>query len=54
MTTWFATPAAVAARAGAPVLEAVGVVKGYRGGDGGHIRVLDGVDLTVRRARWWR
>lgn len=31
------------------VLEAVGVVKGYRGGDGGHIRVLDGVDLTVAR-----
>jgi lipoprotein-releasing system ATP-binding protein len=30
-----------------PVLEAVGVVKGYRGGDGGHIQVLDGVDLTV-------
>jgi lipoprotein-releasing system ATP-binding protein len=31
----------------APVLEAVGVVKGYRGGDGTTIRVLDGVDLTV-------
>ncbi len=30
-----------------PVLEAVGVVKGYRGGDGSTIRVLDGVDLTV-------
>lgn len=30
-----------------PVLEATGVVKGYRGGDGGHIRVLEGVDLTV-------
>lgn len=31
-----------------PVLEAVGVVKGYRGGDGTAIRVLDGVDLQVR------
>ncbi|MEX2181118.1 MAG: ABC transporter ATP-binding protein [Gemmatimonadaceae bacterium] len=30
-----------------PVLEAVGVVKGYRGGDGGQIRVLEGVDLTL-------
>lgn len=32
-----------------PVLEAVGVVKGYRGGDGGAIAVLDGVDLAVAR-----
>lgn len=31
----------------APVLDAVGVVKGYRGGDGSTIRVLDGVDLSV-------
>ncbi len=31
----------------APVLEAVGVVKGYRGGDGGAIHGLQGVDLTV-------
>jgi lipoprotein-releasing system ATP-binding protein len=30
-----------------PVLEAVGVVKGYRGGDGGMIHVLTGVDLVV-------
>ena len=30
-----------------PVLEALGVVKGYRGGDGAAIRVLDGVDLQV-------
>lgn len=30
-----------------PVLEAIGVVKGYRGGDGSTIKVLDGVDLTV-------
>lgn len=30
-----------------PVLEALGVVKGYRGGDGSAIRVLDGVDLQV-------
>ena len=29
------------------VLEARGVVKTYRGGDGGEIRVLDGVDLVV-------
>lgn len=34
---------------GIPVLEAVGVVKGYRGGDGSAISVLDGVDLTVAR-----
>lgn len=32
-----------------PVLEAAGVVKGYRGGDGSILRVLDGVDLTVSR-----
>lgn len=32
-----------------PVLEAVGVVKGYRGGDGSAIAVLDGVDLAVAR-----
>jgi lipoprotein-releasing system ATP-binding protein len=31
------------------VLEAAGVVKGYRGGDGAPIRVLEGVDLTVER-----
>ena len=31
-----------------PVLEAEGVVKGYRGGDGSAIHVLNGVDLTVR------
>jgi len=30
-----------------PVLEAHGVVKGYRGGDGSAIRVLTGVDLAV-------
>lgn len=30
-----------------PVLEATGVVKGYRGGDGNPIRVLEGVDLVV-------
>jgi lipoprotein-releasing system ATP-binding protein len=30
------------------VLVAEGVVKGYRGGDGGVIQVLQGVDLTVR------
>jgi lipoprotein-releasing system ATP-binding protein len=32
-----------------PVLEARGLVKSYRGGDGGLISVLDGVDLTVSR-----
>ena len=31
------------------VIEARGLVKSYRGGDGGVIRVLDGVDLDVRR-----
>lgn len=31
------------------VLEARGVVKEYRGGDGGTLRVLDGVDLSVAR-----
>lgn len=31
----------------APVLEAVGVAKGYRGGDGSTIQVLAGVDLAV-------
>lgn len=30
-----------------PVLEAAGVVKGYRGGDGAAINVLTGVDLVV-------
>jgi lipoprotein-releasing system ATP-binding protein len=30
-----------------PVLVAEGVVKGYRGGDGGVIQVLSGVDLTI-------
>ncbi len=32
-----------------PVLEAVGVVKAYRGGDGSPISVLNGVDLAVGR-----
>lgn len=32
-----------------PVLEAHGVVKGYRGGDGGVVHVLEGVDLAVQR-----
>lgn len=32
-----------------PVLEAVRVVKGYQGGDGSPIQVLDGVDLAVAR-----
>jgi lipoprotein-releasing system ATP-binding protein len=32
-----------------PVLEAVGVEKSYRGGDGARIQVLAGVDLTVSR-----
>ncbi len=32
-----------------PMLEATGVVKVFRGGDGGEVRVLDGVDLTVAR-----
>lgn len=41
-------PEAVGAAA-APVLEARGLVKSYRGGDGGLITVLDGVNLTVSR-----
>lgn len=32
---------------GVPVLQATGVVKSYRGGDGGAIHVLSGVDLVV-------
>ncbi|MCL4213377.1 MAG: ABC transporter ATP-binding protein [Gemmatimonadales bacterium] len=32
-----------------PVLEAIGVAKSYRGGDGNEIRVLAGVDLTLAR-----
>ncbi|MHB1310925.1 MAG: ABC transporter ATP-binding protein [Gemmatimonadaceae bacterium] len=32
-----------------PILEARGVTKVFTGGDGGAIRVLDGVDLTVSR-----
>ena len=34
---------------GMPVLAAEDVVKEYRGGDGGTVRVLDGVQLTVGR-----
>lgn len=33
---------------GSPILEAAGVVKVFRGGDGGEVRVLEGVDLAVR------
>lgn len=36
------------AATGGPVLEARGVVKGYRGGDGGVVHVLEGVDLAVQ------
>jgi lipoprotein-releasing system ATP-binding protein len=32
-----------------PVVHAMGVVKEFLGGDGGVIRILDGVSLTVRR-----
>jgi lipoprotein-releasing system ATP-binding protein len=32
-----------------PMLEATGVVKVFHGGDGGEVRVLEGVDLIVRR-----
>ena len=41
--------AEVIGRAVAPVLEARDLVKSYRGGDGGVITVLDGVNLTVSR-----
>ena len=37
------------ARSEPPVVHAVGVVKEFLGGDGGVIRILDGVSLTVRR-----
>ncbi|MBM3886076.1 MAG: ABC transporter ATP-binding protein [Gemmatimonadetes bacterium] len=40
--------AALSTRDGAVVLEAVGVVREYRGGDGAVLRVLAGVDLAVR------
>ena len=33
----------------APMLEATGVVKVFHGGDGGEVRVLEGVDLAVSR-----
>jgi lipoprotein-releasing system ATP-binding protein len=42
-------PASPAARPTGAVLEARGVVKSYHGGDGNPIRVLEGVDLEVRR-----
>jgi lipoprotein-releasing system ATP-binding protein len=32
-----------------PMLEATGVVKVFHGGDGGEVRVLEGVDLSVAR-----
>jgi lipoprotein-releasing system ATP-binding protein len=32
-----------------PVLKASGIVKTYRGGDGGVLNILNGVDLTVER-----
>ena len=32
-----------------PVLKAQGIVKTYRGGDGGVLNILNGVDLTVER-----
>jgi lipoprotein-releasing system ATP-binding protein len=40
-------PATGGAAAASRVLVAEGVTKGYRGGDGGLIQVLSGVDLTV-------
>jgi lipoprotein-releasing system ATP-binding protein len=43
-------PAAVAdARRSTPMLEATGVVKVFRGGDGAEVRVREGVDLSVGR-----
>ena len=41
-------PGATAVRDEAVVLEAAGVVREYRGGDGSVLRVLAGVDLAVR------
>ncbi len=37
------------ARTGTPMLEATGVVKVFHGGDGGEVRVLEGVDISVAR-----
>ena len=36
-------------RLATPMLEATGVVKVFHGGDGGEVRVLEGVDLSVAR-----
>jgi lipoprotein-releasing system ATP-binding protein len=36
-------------RTGTPMLEATGVVKVFHGGDGGEVRVLEGVDISVAR-----
>jgi lipoprotein-releasing system ATP-binding protein len=36
-------------RTTAPILDATGVVKVFHGGDGGEVRVLEGVDLAVAR-----
>lgn len=45
-----AEPGVPPAAAGRPaILEATGVVKLFRGGDGADVRVLEGVDLTVAR-----
>lgn len=45
------SPAALSAETpvATPMLEATGVVKVFRGGDGADVRVLEGVDLTVQR-----
>jgi lipoprotein-releasing system ATP-binding protein len=49
MTAIAAAPMREVAAADGAVLEARGVVKAYQGGDGSAIRVLEGVDLVVRR-----
>ncbi len=43
------SPPATDPRVSAPMLEASGVVKIFHGGDGGEVRVLEGVDLSVAR-----
>ena len=49
MSVAAALPLATYSGSASPMLEATGVVKVFHGGDGGEVRVLEGVDLTVAR-----
>lgn len=51
MSVAAAIPLAAGSGAAEPMLEATGVVKVFHGGDGGEVRVLEGVDLTVARGQ---